>query len=163
MFKMIENKLIGDLKREKEQISPENLDFGYCIPDCGNCCKVSLETAMRVSKEAKIDLSSVVTEFLEDKHNCVFMCDYSVCILHDNGADTDLRPYFCGGFECSPYHFIKKINEAGYDLTGELKSLWLQRLNNGYDQEEWKRFALNHMIDLHKKIFQQKITWVDLP
>lgn len=140
------------LHKLKERLAakakPENLDFGYCIPDCGSCCPpglcLDIFSLVSVSEKLKVGLGSIVSEVKESVH-CPFLNSYSVCIIHDMKERNPKCASF-GPTHCKPYQLVEELEHSGCSIKSELKEKWLENLKKDYDKEEWVDAAVGHII-----------------
>jgi hypothetical protein len=144
-----------ELKEKKAaKILPKEIDFGYCLPDCGACCPNIFAKGKElevICEKLEIDQKSVAADD-SNGNRCVFLYSYKLCLLHD----SEERSFVCKGFQCSHYDTNRKLAEMGMNTPAELKKMWLQKLGNGYNRTFWLIEAADYLVDTRKK-FVKKI------
>lgn len=179
MNKLNKQKNLTQFRNElSKKIRPEEIDFGYCIPDCGNCCpKINWMTwiiARGIGEKTGIDENSICSEFNDERYDgqpCPFIYSYNLCII----KELDERHPGCGNYECPHYSMIKEVENLGYDLSGKLKQVWLKNLKRDYNRDAWisKGYYIveqthslitrnNLPIDLIENILEKQINCVEL-
>lgn len=150
---MLDNKL-DKLKREMlANLDLNEVDWGFCIPDCGRCClgagkEITPEEAdyfasrLQLPKEDFLDSEKragarkLILKTCEDR--CVFLCQHSLCLVNE------YKPKVCRRYghwlsDCKDFRRIKVLMERGRDVRQKLKELWLIEIKkNGYDKVKWK-------------------------
>lgn len=133
----------------------ENIDFGFCIPECGLCCKVL--NYIHASKQdiERLKQNGVDADFLiesgsikkrlngkneeyytlkDDRSDtaCVFYKEKGICSVHE------FKPDMCRDFpfgkedklkkydEC-PATIIRRLEEKGYKIRGIVRKKWLEK------------------------------------
>jgi hypothetical protein len=148
------------IKEKEKQVKPEEINFGYCIPDCGSCCPksnwMSWIIASGIGNKIGVDEDSICSEFSSEPFEdqpCPFIYGYSQCLIYY----LDEKHPGCSIFECPKYTAIKEVNETGYNLSGKLKDVWLNQLKGDYNQENWLMLAIYSIQQAHKLVFDKKI------
>ncbi len=139
-------------------------DWDYCIPDCGECCISGVPTeygkAKKFVEKLDVDPTEIFMDFEgwsegsekvyldgEDFY-CTFLNQQHQCDVHDLP-----RPEICENFYCDESgKKIKRLVENGHRIDMDLKELYRERKNNGYDREEWLKFA----ADLVDRVYKMK-------
>jgi Fe-S-cluster containining protein len=154
-------KTIAQLKNEKAaKLKPEDIDFGYCMPDCGSCCPSGqwmLLYTDGIAQHLGISGKSITDEFEKQDFGspCIFLYSHSVCLIHDYPP----RQMMCGWFGCEEYRMIESLSEIDIDEAGVLKNAWLRALKENYNQDAWLSAARQHVRKTYEEIFRKR-QWV---
>ena len=159
------------LEKKASQIKPESIDWGYCIPDCGECCNVLLtmpaENAQKIAQsfgfgiEGLFDLENGNLYTGEEhsfviigKQKCILQYSYHLCSIQK----MEERSPICRNWFCYMAYDIRDLKIAGYDIASRLRESWLKQLKNKYNQENWLAYAEEHIKIAKKFILEEKIS-----
>lgn len=133
----------------------EDIDWGYCVPDCGNCCSPGFDMdygkAEKLVEEIDIPAEELFIEVEQwppkDKDKKFALSGEDSCVLYEEEDHTckahDLpRPDVCEHFFCREgARKVRKLESDGYSIKKDIMEIYRERRENGYDRGEWLRFA----------------------
>lgn len=141
------------LEQKAAETKPKELEWGYCLPDCGECCVKMLHEKYRQEKIAEklgVSAKSISEAFspITGLEECPFLYGSSLCAVHH----LEERNPDCSPFKCHVYSRIEKLASAGFNTPAELKKMWLSRKSNGYDRKQWLNDAESYVAYQHLKM-----------
>jgi Fe-S-cluster containining protein len=151
-------RIVDDIKQKRlNELRFEDIDWGFCVPDCGSCCSrgqpVTKVHAEELANALGVDIENIAEpegrfyRLRTQNGNCIMNYGPSICLIHDN------KPYACKAFSdrCRKYTAVQLFSKDT-DIQRRIKEAWLaEKAKPGYRQEAWLETAYTIILNSFAK------------